>query len=735
MPAALAAAIASTSLGDSDSLVFGVPTGTRPGWRLTQTRVDVGSPEALAASYGAELLLTSTELVIGLGDSVDADAFAPVVVWRRGDAPGDPMPFLGWSHAQDLAPIAPPKGRAGDAWQRGFGRALAGDDSWLFVGAPEATVDGAVGAGAVHVYRRNGQGSWEPFTLLTDAAPVAGGRYGAALAFDGATLVVGTPGRRNSALQVVGGADGFDVAAQSLSLGFSYVAPSTIVASLALGHSVAVDGATIALGDPDAALAPGFAPGLVLVLARDGQSSTLFVDQTLTTPTFAPGAKFGARLDLAGATLVVAAPGESNGALVNAGAMRLYRRQGPGQWTPAAPIQGEVAGAALARCDLDGDLLAIGAPAWSGQGGSTGRAWLYRVDGAAPVRVATIVPDPSGGAVTASGTAVAIKGGVAALTEVAAIDATGPVRTVRTLRAAAALTDCDGDGVSDLDETLAGAGDCDHDGVPDACATIDDCNGNGTPDSCDVRWADAWNVAMPLGQLWWGQLGHGPWDEPTALLIVTRQTVPSGTDGVVRGVATDWIGADAYPQPCAVAIYADPNQDGDPSDAQLLVKQAVSPTVGPGLECAVFDPVAIGAPGTRYFVGLAVSRFYGTTISMLVAEAAWSPGQPQATWYATEAPYDLDFETPSANPTFTEAPSNVLVAGLFRTTNDLDGDLVVDACACVGDLDHDGAVTPTDLGALLGQWGPGGSADLDGDGTVGPSDLGILLGAWGVCGG
>jgi hypothetical protein len=732
---AIGSATAVADARGSDGLVFGDPIGTRPGWRLTQTRVEVGSPDTLAAAFGDEVLVTATDLFVGAGAGPDPEAFAPVIVWRRGGGPDDPMPLLGWSHVQDLAPVAPPKPRGGDAWHRGFGRALAGNDEWIFVGAPEATVDGVVGAGAVHAYRRGANGSWEGVTVLTDAAPAVGGGYGTSLAFDGATLVVGTPGRRASTLQAVGGADGYDVADGALTLGFSYVAPTSMVATLALGRSVAVDGALVALGDPDAAIVPGLAPGLVLVLARDGASSTLFVDQTLTTPSFQPNAKFGARLDLDGATLAVAAPGESNGALPDAGAVRLYRRQGPGQWTAAPPIQGDSAGALLARCDLDGALLAVGAPGAS----DTGRAWLYRVDGAAPELAATILPEPGAGAVTALGTAVALGSGVLACTEMATLDATGPRRTVRTLRAASALSDCDADGVSDLDETQAGADDCDHDGVPDACATIEDCDGNGTPDGCDVRWTDAWNVAMPIGQLWWGQLGHGPWDEPSALLFVTAAVVPLGSDGILRGLATDWIGADAYPQPCAVAVYADPNQDGDPSDAQLLAKRAVTPTVGAGLECVVLDAVALGAPGTRYFVGLVVSRFVGTQISMLVAEAAWSPGQPIATWFATEAPYDLNLDEPWANPTFALAPSNVLVAGLFRPAADLDGDLVVDLCECVGDLDGDGAVTPADLGTLLGQWGPGprggaGAADLDGDGAVGPGDLGILLGAWGPCG-
>lgn len=50
------------------------------------------------------------------------------------------------------------------------------------------------------------------------------------------------------------------------------------------------------------------------------------------------------------------------------------------------------------------------------------------------------------------------------------------------------------------------------------------------------------------------------------------------------------------------------------------------------------------------------------------------------------------------------------------------------------DLDLDGTVGASDIGALLVQWGPckrGCDADLDGDGSVGASDIGALLVAWG----
>ena len=61
--------------------------------------------------------------------------------------------------------------------------------------------------------------------------------------------------------------------------------------------------------------------------------------------------------------------------------------------------------------------------------------------------------------------------------------------------------------------------------------------------------------------------------------------------------------------------------------------------------------------------------------------------------------------------------------------------LLTPVAQLIGDLDCDGSVGGSDLGALFGAWGPcvGGStciADLDGNHAVDGADLSILLGAW-----
>ena len=78
---------------------------------------------------------------------------------------------------------------------------------------------------------------------------------------------------------------------------------------------------------------------------------------------------------------------------------------------------------------------------------------------------------------------------------------------------------------------------------------------------------------------------------------------------------------------------------------------------------------------------------------------------------------------------------------LDGSLSDVNDDGVPDACQapCVpADLNNDGSVDGSDLGALLSDWGPtageGTRADINGDGIVTGADLGALLANWGPCG-
>jgi len=76
-------------------------------------------------------------------------------------------------------------------------------------------------------------------------------------------------------------------------------------------------------------------------------------------------------------------------------------------------------------------------------------------------------------------------------------------------------------------------------------------------------------------------------------------------------------------------------------------------------------------------------------------------------------------------------------AYVFAVGPDNDGDGVMDACVCTGDINGDWAVDQSDLGLLVSDYGgvpDDPAADLDGDGWIGQTDLGILLANYGrVC--
>ncbi|HUU98059.1 MAG TPA: FG-GAP repeat protein [Phycisphaerae bacterium] len=75
------------------------------------------------------------------------------------------------------------------------------------------------------------------------------------------------------------------------------------------------------------------------------------------------------------------------------------------------------------------------------------------------------------------------------------------------------------------------------------------------------------------------------------------------------------------------------------------------------------------------------------------------------------------------------------MAYVYAVGPDEDGDGVMDACECPGDVNHDWIVDFLDVLVLLEDWGCDGGdcpGDADRDGDTDQSDLGLLLANWGV---
>jgi hypothetical protein len=729
---------ANPSPTDLDSLPWGT---ARNGSDLGPTYGGVSTLPLLTIPWGRTIAILPNEIAIGGEMTAEDDPRFNENsrgVWIfEVPSPDDPMSRYGPSHAQTLVPIpTDPSFGTPD----GYGASIVGDGRWLFVSAAKTAVGGMTAAGAVHVYHRAAEGAaWQPFTILSSPAPLLDASYGTALAFDGTTLVVGVPGRKAVAgAPTTGGADLYVVGAEAIEPPVSFIAPQVGTASHAFGTRVAVSGDRFALSDPAMDAGPGNGTGMVLTVS----ASTLAVESTLVSPTGQRSTKFGSTLALQDDRLVVAAPLEDFGGITDRGTARAYLRT-RNSWSTTHVIYGPTNDAELTNVALDGDLIAVGMPnAKHFLGGGLiayGRASLYRLNAGSAVLLASATPAPIGASEFRSmmGSCVGLGHGRWCFTEKIETSSLES-QSVRLLPTASAQSDCDGDGVSDTAEVFAGAPDADGNGAPDGCpsALQPDCDEDGNADSSQTMLV--WPTPPYVGkEATWYYSGVAHAHDVAAMWIVSR-AVPDGSDGIVRGVEADWVNVPGYtPQPVFVAIYDDPNQDGEPSDAVFRGAWRARVAASPGRDRVFIDPIDIGPGGTRYFVGAGAIALVPADLTLAIRDDGANGAPTSVVWQAHGAnnvAAELDLIHPAQNDVFGPFPNAAALAveGLFRPAEDANGNATPDACECAADLDGSGAVDAADLGALLGAWGSD-AADLDGNGSTDGADVAALIEAWGNC--
>ena len=317
-------------------------------WAL-EAYVKAADP-AVDGLLGGALAMDAAGTTLAAGPG-PAGRVEPKRRWGRGASVYRRAASGRWALEARIEP--PPEGPGHDRF--GWSLALSGDGSLLAVGAsrahsPARLAAGAAAApslggghaGAVRLYRRGGSGGWAPDGRL-EAPGGAGGRFGGALALDGA-------------------------------------------------------GSLLAVGAPAEGAPPGSGAAY---LYRRGAPGRWNLEARLKAPAPGPGDRFGASvaLDAAGAALAVGAPAEASaaagafhpgdagfaGALADdgawsAGAVYAYRRGASGRWAleayakaPAAPrpLQGKGFGFSLALA-ADGGALAAGSPHAGGAAAACG---------------------------------------------------------------------------------------------------------------------------------------------------------------------------------------------------------------------------------------------------------------------------------------------------------------------------------------------------------------------------
>ena len=160
----------SAAHGDRRSGAASLFTRRGDGWHRTATL----APGEGIERFGRAVALEGDTAVVGgrgtsLGDSGVAVAFE-----RYGG---------GWRRQAELVA---PGGRADD----GFGSALALAGGTVLAGAPTATNDSGLDAGAVHVFARE-RGGWRHRAVLRDRDGGFGSRFGRAVTLDGDRALVG----------------------------------------------------------------------------------------------------------------------------------------------------------------------------------------------------------------------------------------------------------------------------------------------------------------------------------------------------------------------------------------------------------------------------------------------------------------------------------------------------------------------------------------------------------------
>ena len=416
------------------------------------------APQTAAYDYFGRAVATDGDTVIAGASGADAGAPNAGRV-RLYAAQGE-----GWTN---VATFSPPQPQANET----LGFAVALDGEWAAAGAPgrNATGSGAgASGGAVRLYQRASNGTWSDAGALPASGLVAGDRFGESLAMRRGLLAVGVRGRDVAGTVDAGEVWLYERGAAGWARTAVLAAPVR-TASSSFGLAVATDGSTVVVGAPYEQATDGTLVGAAYVFER-GANGQWSAPARLVPATVGP-ASIGSSVAVLGGMVVVGAPyDQATG--TDAGAAFVFERSG-GQWgvaatlRPAAPATRTRWGGAVAV--LRDRVVVASRPGLN----SNGLAWTF--DRNAGYARATLAI--SGSALDGWRDVVAVG---APFDGVAAVDG-GALRFIRY------GSDCDGDGVSDRCEIVAGAADVDRDGVPDACSPVGaDLTGDGIVDGADL---------------------------------------------------------------------------------------------------------------------------------------------------------------------------------------------------------------------------------------------------------
>jgi len=389
-------------------------------------------------------------------------------------------------------PEGPPLFASDAAANDEFGSSVSLDGDFLAVGAPGDNLGATVDTGSIYIFRRS-LGTWLQVAKLTLASPQAGDSLGAAVSIRGNRLIAGAP-MTGSTSAGKGAIFAFDGLAWSID---ALLQPAGIAAGDRLGSAVAIGVTHAFIGAPGRTALGAAGAGETFVYELSGSWG---LASTLRAAPPEAGAQFGAALAGGDALIVVGAPDQD----LLAGAVHIFEKSG-GVWgletvlsTPSA-APGERFGASVSL-GVSGGRIAIAELGTGGPSPVPGRAHVHRSLNGQWSVLSTI----DGAIGEDFGRALSTDGRYAII---AAPAATPPAATVHWVAPSAdcnsngiddacdigqgTSTDCNGNTIPDSCDLAGGtSADCDSDLIPDECEILQnpalDCNDNGVLDACDL---------------------------------------------------------------------------------------------------------------------------------------------------------------------------------------------------------------------------------------------------------
>jgi hypothetical protein len=271
--------------------------------------------------------------------------------------------------------------------------------------------------------------------------------------------------------------------------------------------------------------------------------------------------------------------------------------------------------------------------------------------------------------------------------------------------------DCNGNGVPDDCDFASGGGDCDGNGVLDTCqiasGEVEDCQGDGIPDSCQTLPP----ILLSHND---GESDASAMSDGTHTAWLERFEVRNGYD-TVTAIRTPF-GSSSLGYFVSIHIWSDPNQDGDPTDAQPLITVPYQ-IVQDDLVVQIDLPrTYVGPEGTKYFVG-----FVSSGPILFPAACDFDPPYEPGTSWIVGADVQIDPADLSANAVEFEPLD---AAGFSDGVNWM---IDIEVETSPGDCNGNGV--PDDCDIVNGT-----SADCQGDGIpddcqLGTSDVVLRTGA------